>query len=87
VAQRPKVIDLTTDVLAKSAVQILPKEVWQRLKAVGVTRTERTLIVAMANPDDTRAVKELEIRTGLAIFPARALETDIAAALERSYEQ
>lgn len=86
VAKKPDYVDLTRDVLPKSAVMILPVEVWRRLRAIGVARTKRTLVVAMADPSDRKGLKELEIRTGLRIFASPASEQDILNALARSYD-
>ena len=80
-------IDLTRDVLDASAVMIVGEDVWRRLRAIGVSRESGMLIVAMANPDDLAAIKEIEIRTGLAVFATRAEEADIIAAIGRSYER
>lgn len=66
---------------------IVGEDVWRRLRAIGVSREPGMLIVAMANPDDLAARKELEIRTGLTVFATRAEEADIQAAIDRSYER
>lgn len=79
-------VDLERDAIDPSAVSILPVEVWRRLRAIGVSREGDVLIVAMADPDDERAVRELELRTGLRLFVARAAEETIHAAIDRSHE-
>jgi len=79
-------VDLERDAIDPSAVSILPVEVWRRLRAIGVSRDGDVLIVAMADPDDERAVRELELRTGLRLFVARATEETIHAAIDRSHE-
>jgi type IV pilus assembly protein PilB len=79
-------IDLERDVLEPSAVSILQIDVWRRLRAIGVSRSGDVLIVAMADPDDERALRELELRTGLRIFAAKAEEETILDAIDRSHE-
>lgn len=79
-------VDLERDAVDPSAVSILPIDVWRRLRAIGVSRTGDTLIVAMADPDDAHAVRELELRTGLRLFVAPAAEETIYAAIDRSHE-
>ena len=79
-------MDLARDVLEPSAVMILEASVWRRLRAVGVTRAGRSLIVAMADPTDRLAITELEVRTGLRVVAAQADERLILEALERSYD-
>ena len=79
-------VDLEQDAIDPSAVSILPVDVWRRLRAIGVSRSGEVLIVAMADPDDEPAVRELELRTGLRVFVAKAAEETIFAAIDRSHE-
>jgi hypothetical protein len=79
-------VDLERDAIDPSAVSILQIDVWRRLRAIGVSREGDVLIVAMADPDDERAVRELELRTGLRIFPAKATDETILDAIDRSHE-
>jgi type IV pilus assembly protein PilB len=79
-------VDLERDAIDPSAVSILPADVWRRLRAVGISRAGDVLMVAMADPDDERAVRELELRTGLRLFVARAAEQTVLAAIDRSHE-
>jgi type IV pilus assembly protein PilB len=79
-------VDLERDAIDPSAVSIVGLDVWRRLRAVGVSRSGNLLIVAMADPNDERAVRELEVRTGLRVFASPAAESTIFEALERSHE-
>ena len=68
-------------------VKIIPEAMARRLFAIPISRTENTLAVAMADPFDLFALREIEIRTRsrFKVQPFLALPSDIEKKLDEIY--
>jgi type IV pilus assembly protein PilB len=78
-------INFSECILDKKMVLLVPETVARNYVMVPVSRKDRVLTVAMADPLNVLAIDELSIRTRLTIEPAIALEEDIKRALEELY--
>ena len=67
------------------ATGFLPKEMVQRHVLVPLERCKEGLKVAMVDPLNLEALKEVEFTSGLRAVPVVAAESDILAALQRCY--
>src|SRR5439155_21501411 len=75
-------LDLTAFDIDLGAVNLIPTQAAKRYGAIPVAFIgEDTLMVAMADPTNVRAVDDISIMTGLDVRPAVASEEDIDAAL------
>jgi type II secretory ATPase GspE/PulE/Tfp pilus assembly ATPase PilB-like protein len=72
-------VDLTTIPSSPDALASLPSEVAQRFKVfpVSVNKTEKSMILAMADPLDLSAIEFIEQKTGLHIKPRAAQSGEI----------
>ncbi|PLX81889.1 MAG: hypothetical protein C0614_06405, partial [Desulfuromonas sp.] len=68
-----------------NVIQIISRELAEKHQAVPVSVSGRKLTLAMAIPQDLKAVDEIAFRTGYIILPILALEVRLVMALERYY--
>lgn len=68
--------------VSKALASLIPKDVCQKNLLVPLKRTDRTLIVAMADPTDYIKVDDLKFLTGLPVQPVLAAPDEIAEKLE-----
>ncbi|MDT8440717.1 MAG: hypothetical protein RQ723_03535 [Desulfuromonadales bacterium] len=71
--------------IPESVIAIISRELAEKHQAVPVSVSGRKLTLAMANPQDLKAVDEIAFRTGYIIIPILALEVRLVLALERYY--
>src|SRR5580658_4121428 len=69
------------------ALRALPKTSALRFCALPMARTDRQLVVLMADPQDLRVVDELRFVSGMDISPRLGLRTEILSAIERCYDE
>jgi type IV pilus assembly protein PilB len=69
------------------ALRMLPKTSAVRFCCLPMARTDRQLVVLMADPQDLRVVDELRFVSGIDISPRLGLRTEILSAIERCYDQ
>lgn len=78
-------LDLTAFDIDLGAVNLIPTQAAKRYGAIPVAFIgEDTLMVAMADPTNVRAVDDISIMTGLDVRPAVASAEDIEAALHNA---
>jgi type IV pilus assembly protein PilB len=70
---------------SSEALKLIPVAVARRDLCVPVQIKGKTLIVAMAKPQNVRILDELQFKTGLKIVPRFAFQEEIGAAIERLY--
>jgi len=72
-------VELSDEELDAETVRIIPEAMARRIVAVTISRIENTLAVAMADPFDLFALREIEIRTRprFKVQPLLALPGDI----------
>lgn len=80
-------VELLDEELDAETVKIIPEAMARRIVAVPINRTENTLAVAMADPFDLFALREIEIRTRprFKVQPFLALPGDIEKKLDEIY--
>ena len=71
--------------IPENVIQIISRELADKHRAVPVSVSGRKLALAMANPQNLKAVDEIAFRTGYIILPILALEVRLVMALERYY--
>ena len=64
---------------------LVPPEIALKHSLIPVERTKRELRIALADPLNLEALKDIEFRTGLKAVPQVAALSDLASALERYY--
>ena len=67
------------------ALKLIPVSVARRDLAVPVGLDGKSLVVAMAKPQNVQILDELQFKTGLKISPRFAFQEEIVAAIERLY--
>jgi len=78
-------IDLANYVFEPETVRLVPAETARRYKVIPAFHIGDSLTVAMANPDDIKAVDELRRVTGRNITPALSSAIDIERAISEQY--
>jgi type IV pilus assembly protein PilB len=78
-------IDMADYEIDPAIISAVPKDICEKHRVVPVSRTGRSLIVAMADPDDLTAIEELKSLSGYNIEPVVATETGILEAIARYY--
>jgi flagellar biosynthesis protein FlhG len=69
------------------AVGLLDPQIAVRRQVLPIRRVGDTLLVAMASPEQSIAVRSLEILTGCRVRPAAAPKSSLASVLRHVYEQ
>ena len=72
--------------VSRALASLIPKNVCQNNLLVPLKRTDRTLIVAMADPTDYIKVDDLKFLTGLPVQPVLAARSEIAEKLKEVYD-
>ncbi|UCC95492.1 MAG: PilZ domain-containing protein [Candidatus Omnitrophota bacterium] len=72
--------------LPKEVVRLVPAEIVEKHLLVPVDRVGKVLTIAMVNPLDTKAIKDVETATGCEVQPFVAILSDIVRAIERYYK-
>jgi|GEM_PF-1763642 len=84
-------IDLSRSKIAPKTYQALPKRIAEKYMAIPVvikdTPAKRTLVLAMADPTDLKAIDEIEFLTNFKIEPVVALESAIVNVLKHYGEE
>lgn len=80
-AQAP-LVDINKAVVDQAALDLVPLEVCRKFRALPLTRVNGSVMMALADPTDIRAVDALQQITGLHVEVATAPEQDILAFLD-----
>ncbi|HXF82302.1 MAG TPA: ATPase, T2SS/T4P/T4SS family [bacterium] len=78
-------VSLAGQRLDPAAVRLVPEGLARKRRIVPVALEGESLIIAIADPLDVFAVDDVAIATRRPVKPVIALESDIAAAIERAY--
>jgi enoyl-CoA hydratase len=81
----PGRIDLHRTRIPDTVLNLLGRTLVERYLVLPVKRTESTLLVAMADPNDAEALDAIREETGLEVQAVRAPELDIAVMVARYY--
>lgn len=79
-------IDLNQVCIKLSDLSVLPREIALRHKLLPVLEREDRIFCAMANPEDKKALEELEFVTGKRIFGYIALERALLRVIRDAYD-
>ena len=80
-------IDLNQVCIRLADLGLVPRESAERDELLPVLVKGERLFVAMANPNDTRAVSELEFVTGKKVFPYVALQGTLHRVIAEAYDR
>lgn len=80
-AQAP-LVDLNKTMVDQAALNLVPLELCRKYRVLPLTRVNGSVVVALADPTDIRAVDTLQQITGLQVEVATAPEQDILAFLD-----
>ncbi len=80
-------IDLNQVCIRLADLNVLPREVAVRHKLLPVLEREDRIFCAMSNPEDKKALEELEFVTGKRIFAYIALEAALLRAIRAAYDR
>ncbi|MCX6705430.1 MAG: hypothetical protein NT162_03815, partial [Candidatus Woesebacteria bacterium] len=80
-------VDLAKAPVAPAALSTLPSEVAERFKVfpISIDRSDKSLILAMADPMDISAIEFIEQKTGLRIKPVAAQPSEIDNFIQTRY--
>lgn len=81
----PGRIDLHRTRIPDAVLNLLGRSIVERYLVLPVKRTETTILVAMADPNDAEALEAIREETGLEVHAIRAPELDIAVMVARYY--
>jgi len=79
-------IDLNQVCIKLSDLNVLPREIATRHKLLPVLEREDRIFCAMANPEDKKALEELEFVTGKRIFAYIALDRALLRVIRDAYD-
>jgi type IV pilus assembly protein PilB len=83
---RVRAVDLNRVAVDPRIIRLIPAELAQRHLVIPLRRNGRSLIVAMADPADSRAIADLSFRTRLDIEPVVVGEATLRRQIEKYYD-
>lgn len=78
-------VDCQTLDPSPETLNLIPYALAKRCRAVPIQADEKTLTIAMAEPQNLQLLDELRFKTGLKIMPRFSFQDEVLAALERLY--
>lgn len=78
-------VDWGNKIVDKELLKLIPKEVVESRLLFPIERTEKGLVIAMADPLDWEAIDNIRFMTGYRISVAVATESSISNAIENNY--
>lgn len=80
-------VDLTTQKIDASAINIVPEQIVRRHNVIPVMKSNNRLMVAMSDTQNIKALDDLRVVTrGLQVMPVLALPKEIEDAINRNYK-
>ena len=79
-------VNLNTYQIQPEALRLIPESMARRYNVVPLARTNNSLHVAMAEPDDVLILEALAVRTRMKIEPTVAPLDEIREAIDRNYK-
>ncbi len=79
------VVELQRHNIEPAAATVLPEALARKYSVVPIRRDGNRLALAMSDPLDIVALDDVSIATGLTVTPMIATQTDVKAAIERTY--
>jgi len=78
-------VEIHEDELDQDIVNIIPKHLIQRCKALAIAKRGNRLTVAMQNPLDIFSIDQIRLTTGLEIDPVITIEDDLNTAISQLF--
>ncbi|MFZ1948017.1 MAG: GspE/PulE family protein [bacterium] len=78
-------VTLDSTVMDPSVVTLIPESMARDLKAIPLFKIEKNLTIAMADPTDSEAIKEIRFVTGCEVEPLVARMNEIMGAIDMYY--
>ncbi len=78
-------ISLENIVIDPEVVKLIPETMAKNLKAIPIVKVEKSITVAMADPTDSEALKEIRFVTGCQVEPVVARAEEIVQAIANYY--
>jgi type IV pilus assembly protein PilB len=82
---RVRVVNLDDHAFDPDTLKLIAREQCEKHRLIPISRAGSTIVVAMANPGDLRAIDDVKFLTGFNVEPVVALEGAIVASIERYY--
>ena len=82
---RVRVVNLDDHAFDPETLKLISREQCEKHRLIPISRGGSTIVVAMANPGDLRAIDDVKFLTGFNVEPVVALEGAIVASIERYY--
>ncbi len=82
---RVRVVSLEDYAFDPETLKLISRDHCVKHRLIPISRAGSTIVVAMANPGDLRAIDDIKFLTGFNVDPVVALEGAIVAAVERYY--
>jgi hypothetical protein len=79
-------LDLRKVSIVLDHLDLVPREVAEALRILPVMLRDNRIYLAMADPQDKRAVDELEFVTGKSVHPLIAMDTTLLRTIAAAYE-
>ncbi len=79
-------VDVTQTTIALAHIDCVPRAAAEALCVLPLAIEGDSMVLAMARPDDKRAIDEIEFATGKTVRPRVALHTALASAIAGAYD-
>jgi hypothetical protein len=79
-------VDVTQSVVALGNLDCLPRAAAEALRVLPLSIDAEAVVLAMADPENRKAIDEIEFATGKAVRPRVALHTALVAAIAGAYD-
>src|SRR4051812_10219429 len=84
-AARLRYVDVRFATVEKAAMELLPRAAAERYCVLPLVREGKKIVLAMAEPQNLRAIDELRFLTGMDISPRLGFPSEIAEAISTCY--
>ncbi|MCU1285100.1 MAG: hypothetical protein JWO13_1450 [Acidobacteriales bacterium] len=84
-AARMRYVDVRFATVEKAAMELLPRAAAERYCVLPLVREGKKIVLAMAEPQNLRAIDELRFLTGMDISPRLGFPSEIAEAISKCY--
>ena len=78
-------VNLKKQVIEPKALEILPEEVCRRFSVIPLELSDGSMVLAMEDPSNTRAIDEIGAYLKVRVEPVLALREDVQDSLDRNY--
>lgn len=79
-------IDLSNYEIKPEVLELIPESIAQKYNVIPLTLSNKTLVVAIADPTNVHTLEALAFHTKMRIEPVIAVAKDIQAAVDRNYK-